>query len=268
MELIELGAVLGAFFDQELGQVGPSHDQITHAVARAGLTDADPRAVSDTVGKTKRIREVLIQASDRDPQGGLRLVGHLVALLRASNRFIQAQPSFAGEERVAALRAALGRVGYDLGPDGSMRPVVIDNLEGQQLSEALHSYIRRINLNPSDPELLVGTGKELDEATARHVLQEKTGAYSLTGNFPVTLTQAFTSLGMSIPASTLVQALDPDPRRQVEECLFLLACSINRLRNQAGTGHGRPASQALPDTEARLVARATAVVAGALLDRL
>jgi hypothetical protein len=58
----------------------------------------------------------------------------------------------------------------------------------------------------------------------------------------------------------------------VHQCLFLLATAVNRLRNDAGTGHGRPGpphkTSALTPAEARLVARATALVAGALLDKL
>ena len=70
--------------------------------------------------------------------------------------------------------------------------------------------------------------------------------------------------------------LDPDPHRAVQcsavQCIFLLATAVNRLRNDAGTGHGRPGpprkTSELSAAEARLVAHATALVAGALLDKL
>jgi hypothetical protein len=118
--------------------------------------------------------------------------------------------------------------------------------------------------------LQVGTGKELDEAAARHVLKELLGDYSVSDNFPVTLTNAFTAIGMAIP--TELPKLDSDPHRAVQRCLFLLATAINRLRNDAGTGHRKPdpprKTDALSANEAHLVARATALVAGALLDRL
>ncbi|WP_346832045.1 abortive infection family protein [Mycolicibacterium poriferae] len=56
------------------------------------------------------------------------------------------------------------------------------------------------------------------------------------------------------------------------QCIFLLATAVNRLRNDAGTGHGRPGpprkTSELSAAEARLVAHATALVAGALLDKL
>ncbi|WP_235892854.1 abortive infection family protein [Mycolicibacterium hodleri] len=161
-------------------------------------------------------------------------------------------------------------LGLTLDPDGSVRQTVIDNLSGTELTAELRSYVDRINSNPDDAPLQVGTGKELDEAAARHVLKELLGDYSVSDNFPVTLTSAFTAIGMATP--TELPKLDPDPHRAVHQCLFLLATAVNRLRNDAGTGHGKPdpprKTAALSPAEARLVARATALVAGALLDKL
>ncbi|MEO6702267.1 MAG: abortive infection family protein [Jatrophihabitantaceae bacterium] len=64
--------------------------------------------------------------------------------------------------------------------------------------------------------------------------------------------------------------LDNDPHRQVQQCLFLRGAAVNRLRNQTGTGHGRPSQSGnvMWPAEARLVARTTALIAGALLDKL
>jgi hypothetical protein len=171
---------------------------------------------------------------------------------------------------VTQLVQAFAPLGFTLEPDGSTRPTVIDNLSGTELTATLRSYIDRINSNPDDAPLQVGTGKELDEAAARHVLTELLGDYPVSGNFPVTLTSAFTAIGMATP--TELPKLDPDPHRAVHQCLFLLATAVNRLRNDAGTGHGRPGpprkTTELSPAEARLVSRATALVAGALLDKL
>jgi hypothetical protein len=90
--------------------------------------------------------------------------------------------------------------------------------ETPELTAALRSYVDRINLNPDDAPLQLGTGKELDEATARHVLKELLGDYSMTDNFPVTLTSAFTAVGF--PTPTELPKLDPDPHRAVHQCLF------------------------------------------------
>jgi hypothetical protein len=87
----------------------------------------------------------------------------------------------------------------------------------------------------------------------------------------MTLAAAFDAVDLAIPTVTLSD-FDQDPHRAVHQCLFLLSTAVNRLRNDAGTGHGRPGqprkTTALTPAEARLVARATALVAGALLDKL
>lgn len=213
-----------------------------------------------------------MHATDNDPAAGLKLAQQVVALLRGDGAFTPAMEGYAGPDKIDRLRDAFARVGFALDSNGALRPTVIDNLNGTGLTRALQSYVDRINLNPDDAPLQIGTGKELDEATARHVLEERTGSYPTgghAGSFPVTLAGAFTTLGLAVPGQV---QLEQDPHRQVQQCLFLLGVAVNRLRNEAGTGHGRPGqprtTQPLTPAEARLVARATALIAGALLDEL
>jgi hypothetical protein len=273
MDLIELGSALGDFFEQG---AGPSHDELDHAVARADLATGDPkRAGVLPIGKTKRIRQVLTYATDHNPAAGIDLAKQVVALLRADGAFVPTADAYAGTEKIAGLRRAFAALGYDLDASGAIRPLVIDNLSGTELTEALTSYVRRINLNPSDAPLQVGTGKELNEAVARHVLEQKFGGYPTSGNagsFPVTLASAFSALGLTVAPQAIASSLDPDPHKAVQQCIFQLGCAVNRLRNEAGTGHGRPGlpqkTAPLTPAEARLVARATALIAGALLDKL
>lgn len=274
VDLIELGSVVSDFFEDGRG---PSHDQLDRAFARSGLSAGDPAPAGRThvgspLGKTKRVREVFVYATDHAPAAGLTLATQLIALFRADGMFSRALSSYAGDDKVERLRDSLDRLGFSLDADGGLRPKVIDNLTGTALTEALQSYVNRINLNPDDAPLQVGTGKELDEATARHVLEQVTGSYPSGGrgsNFPYTLMQAFTVLGFATPQHI---QLDSDPHRAVQQCLFLLATEVNRLRNDAGTGHGRPSgpqkTSPLTPAEARLIARATALVAGAMLDSL
>lgn len=274
MDLIGLGAVIGDFFED--GD-GPSHDQLDQAFGRAGLAAGDPAPTGRTplgapLGKTKRVRRVFVYASDHDPKAGLTLAAHLVSLLRAEGCFSRRLDTYAGAIKIDRLRAEYDALGFDLDPDGALRPKVVDNLSGTALTEALQSYVDRLNLNPDDAPLQVGTGKDLDEATARHVLEQTTGSYPVgghAGSFPVTLASAFTAVGFAVGPRA---DLDADPHRAVQQCLFLLATQVNRLRNDAGTGHGRPSgprrTQSLTAAESRVVARATALVAGALLDAL
>ena len=274
MDLIELGSVISDFFE---GGDGPSHDQLDRAFVRSGLNPGDPAPGGATpagppIGKTKRVRAVFVYATDHDPDAGIKLASQLVGLLRADGMFSRTLASYAGAEKIQRLRESFERIGFELDDSGALRQKVIDNLSGTALTEALRSYVNRINLNPDDASLLVGTGKELDEATARHVLEQKLGAYPTGGpgsNFPYTVTQAFTILGLETPPAI---QLHPDPHRAVQQCLLQLAIEVNRLRNDAGTGHGRPSgprrTAPLTPAEGRLVARATALVAGAMLDLL
>ena len=274
MDMMELGAVIGSFFDD--GQ-GPSHDQLDQAFARSGLLAGDPAPGGRTphgppLGKTKRVRSVFVYATDTEPSAGMKLAHHLVALLRAEGAFAKSLDGFAGEEKISRLGGAFNRLGLALDPNGALRPLVVDNLSGTELTAALRAYVDRINLNPLDAPLQVGTGKELDEATARHVLEQTIGSYPVggpAGSFPVTLARAFTAVNFAVPPTV---QLDSDPHLAVQQCLFLLAIEVNRLRNDAGTGHGKPSgpkkTKVLSVAEGQLVARATALVAAALLDRL
>ena len=273
MNLTELGAALGPFFDV----VGsPSHTELRDAITRHGLSDLDPAPYGKTLdgnnfGKTRRVRHVFALPAAHNATAGLPLARELVALCRAHGGFNPESESYAGSGKVTQLIQAFDSLGFTLGPDGLVRQKVIDNLSGTELTAALRSYVDRINLNPDDAPLQVGVGKELDEATARHVLTELRGGYSESQNFPMTLAAAFDAVGLAIPTVTLAD-FDQDPHRAVHQCLMLLATAVNRLRNDAGTGHGRPGpprkTAALSPAEARLVARATALVAGALLDKL
>lgn len=274
MNLTELGAALGAFFDVVRN---PSHSQLRDAITRHGLshldTAPDGKTANGTIlGKTKRIRQLFASPAAHNTTSGVPLAREIVALLRADGAFNPSSESYAGRGKVTQLVQAFAPLGFTLDPDGSIRQTVIDNLSGTELTAELRSYVDRINLNPGDAPLQVGTGKELDEAAARHVLIELRGDYSVSQNFPMTLAAAFDAVGLAIPTAK-PPAFDQDPHRAVQQCLFLLATAVNRLRNDAGgTGHGRPGqprkTTALSPAEARVVARATALVAGALLDKL
>jgi hypothetical protein len=116
--------------------------------------------------------------------------------------------------------------------------------------------VRRARAGATDAPLVVGTNKDLIEATARHVLVETTGAYQGAMSFPATLYQAFDRLGLTPAPPAVMQALGGDPRAQFQQALYLLACAVNRLRNAEGTGHGRPAAASVEGRDARLLSQA------------
>lgn len=260
----EILSCVARFFD---GGRGPSHDELTRQFRRFGLEAGDPQRPGDTIGKMKRVREVLLYAMDNDLDSGDKLVISLVGLAKAAGGFRPGSDAFAGIEVIRAAREGFATVGYDLDPEGNLRPALLENLEGAEASNALRAYARRAQVGSEDAALVLGTGKDLLEATARHVLVEMTGSYPSSANFPTTLYQAFDRLGLAAPTSMLA-GLDSDPIVATQQALYLLANVVNRLRNAEGTGHGRPFLPRVTQTEARLATQAMGIVSQFLLDLL
>lgn len=252
----EVAALLPQFFQ---GGKGPSHDELTRMFQRVGMAQADSGSTEQ--GKVKRVRQVLSYAIDREPEAGGKLVKLLVDAIRGHGGFRQPSENFGGEELIESLRQALRHLGTDLDAEGHLRPRLLENLDGVELTDALWSYVRRARTGASDHELVIGTAKNLEEAVARHVLHQITGSYSTTDNFPATLYQAFDRLGLQ---GTQVQ-LDRDPYVSLQQAIFLLALAVNRLRNDRGDGHGRPSPSVATALEGRLSSQAAGLMSELLL---
>ncbi len=167
--------------------------------------------------------------------------------------------------------AAFHDQGFELDSDGNVRPISLENLEGQELSEALRLYVRRARAGHRDAALVTGTGKDLLEAASRHVLVERAGAYDTHMPFAMTLYHAFYTQDIATPPGTVLDAweknLDPDPRRRLEQTLYLVGLAVNKLRNAEGTGHGRPFLPSVTDAEAKVSVEAMGLVAELLLEK-
>lgn len=261
----EVTAALAKFFE---GGRGPSHDELDRLIERAGLGRADPRKDDAVAGKMKRIRAVLWHASENDAEAGAKAVSSLIAALRAAGSFRPSEPNYAGEATIVSLQAALDALGYELSADGTVRSKSMEGLEGAQLTDALWSYVRRARTAGDDSALKIGTAKELTEATARHVLVERIGSYPTHGNFPATLWQAYDALGLKPPTKDALEMLQGDAWERVEQAAFLLASTINRFRNEEGTGHGRPHPCLATEAQSRIAAEASALVSELLLEAL
>jgi hypothetical protein len=261
----EIALAMAEFFDQ----IGPSHDVITTLVRRSGLASFDPVGQSDDlVGKKRRLRVILTRSCVEDTHAGDQLVRALLEALRSHGSFVPDSRDFPGANKLHALQEAFRVAGYQLESDGQLLPLTFDALEGARLTEALEAYVRRALRGGDDDELVVGTSKDLIEAVARHVLVEKTGAYPATGSFEATIWQAYDRLGLTPPPRAMIQGLDPDPARALEQSLLLVAIAENRLRNQMGTGHGRPGPATASPQRARLVSQCSGVVSRLILDKL
>ena len=248
------------------GGSGPSHDELTRAFARTGLSHLDPGNVSG-VGKVKRVREVLGHAVDRDRDSGSRLVEILIDAIRAHGAFRPRTDTYAGEETIQSLRDGLRHLGYDLDAEGVVRPTRLEGLEGIELTEALWSYVRRARTGAGDAELVIGSSKSLEEATARHVLKEVVGTYETRGpksHFQMQLAQAFSLVDLKTSGASL----SSDASEALQQALFLLGIAVNRLRNEKGEGHGRPEPSSATQKESRLASQASGLLCELLLHAL
>lgn len=241
----------------------PSHSDIEFQIGRARLAQGDPKAQGQLVGKAKRVRGTLNWALENNPQAGEVLIENLIALVRGCGGFRPASPNYVGEHVIADAVAAFGAEGYELTLDGELRPVVLNGLTGAALSAALQSYVRRAKRGVADAALVTGTGKDLLEATAAHILVERNGSYPQT-NFQGLLGQAFVAIGMVTPQHPIVPG-EP-PQKKIERAMFDLACGVNSLRNKVGTGHGRPWLPNVTDAEARNAIEFMGVIAEWMLD--
>ena len=243
----------------------PSHSDIGDQIQRAGLGTADPLARGQHVGKAKRVRAVLLWAIEHDPSSGGRLVAGLVDHIRGCGGFRGDSPNFVGEEAWRDAADALRAEGYELSSNGDLRPVVLDSLAGRELTDALAAYVRRARQGASDAALVTGTGKDLVEAVAGHVLVERGGQRPRT-TFPALLGQAFVAVELATPEDGAGRG--GQPKDQLDRALYEAACAVNRMRNADGTGHGRPWPPSLTEEEARFATQVMGLVATRLLDAL
>lgn len=244
----------------------PTHSDLDFYIGRCNLSSVDPKMQGQTVGKAKRVRAVLSWALDNDPAAGGKLITALISKIRASGGFRENSENYVGKEVIVRAIDAFSSEGYVLAMDGDLRPKNLATLSGCDLTEALRAYARRAMKGAEDAALLSGTGKDLLEATAAHVISVKFGVYPQHANFPTLLGQAFIALGLATSAdpSSSVEA----PGRVMERGMYQAAVGVNRLRNKEGTGHGRPWAPGITKEEAAAAIELAGVIAGYMLDKL
>ncbi len=256
-------AVAQLIDDAQCARRDPSHSDLEFHISRANLTVGDPISRGETVGKAKRIRATLNWALENDYEAGGHLVTSLIALVRGHGGFRETSPNYVGSEAITNLISALDDEGFELSLDGHLRTKILENLSGIVLTEALMAYVRRAKRGVHDAALITGTGKDLLEAVAAHILEQRYGGYSTTSNFPTLLGRVFVELGLATPQEA-VQPAEPANKR-VERAMYELACGINQLRNKQGTGHGRPWISTVTDDEARMAVEMMGIIAERLL---
>ena len=251
---------------QEEVKRDPSHSDIEFCLTKWKLTAGDPKAQGQIVGKAKRVRGALSWAIENNFEGGRGFVDQLTAMVRSCGGFRAGSPNYVGEDAISDFRGALAVEGFVLSSDGELRPEVLDTLNGVELTKALEAYVRRAQKGSEDAALLAGTGKDLLEATASHVLRELWPNTNPPNNFPALLGMAFVALGLKTPQDKAGNG--ETPQHRLQRALYEAGCAINTLRNKEGTGHGRPWSPSMTPEEARHAVQVMGTIAELLLRTL
>lgn len=258
-----IAAVAKLVDDAQSEKREPSHSDIGFLINQTGLSAGDPKVQGQNVGKAKRVRATLSFAMEQSPSEGEALVAKLLSLVRASGGFRPESQNYVGQEPIKNAIAIFRSEGYQLSSDGELQAALLENLTGGELTEALASYARRAKRGVGDAALLTGTGKDLIEATAAHILKSRFGDYPSNSNFPMLLGQTFVALGMATPQHASKTG-EPSHHR-LERAMFETACAVNQLRNKEGTGHGRPWLPSVSDAQARAAVEIIGCIAEYLL---
>ena len=248
----------------------PSHSDIESVFSRVGLREADPHnnPAVQKVGKQKRVRQALVWAKDNDELAGARAVAGLISVVRGCGGFLPGSQNYCGEDAIGTCVATFVEQPVELTVDGILRLRSLASLSGRELTVALRSYVTRAQKGYEDSVLLAGTDKDIIEATAAHIVTERFGGYSQQSDFPTLLGQAFVALGLDAQQPKHERGGLEGARTELSVSLYRLGCAVNRFRNKAGSGHGRPFVPDLSSAEVRAITEAAGVVAGRLLDAL
>lgn len=244
----------------------PSHADIKFHVNQAGLAEYDPKQQGQQIGKAKRVRAVLYATMDSNPTAASHFASGLLAKVRACGGFREASNNFVGREAIDNAKAAFEAEGFFLTNDGMLSPKVLSSLRGVELTDALATYARRAQKGAEDAALITGTGKDLMEATAAHVLETLQGRYPSGANFQALLGMAFVALDLAVPE--MPEQAGEQAVKLMERGLFLSALGVNRVRNKQGSGHGRPWLPTLAHEEAKAAIEVVGTVSAYLLSKL
>ncbi len=244
----------------------PSHYDIGYEIERVGLLKADPKQQGMTVGKAKRVRAVLNWSMENNYEAGERLAKRILELVRGVGGFRKESPNYIGIYAVEDIKGVLKTVGVSLGEDGTIVPVIIDNLPIVEQKYALKVYIQRAKRGAEDAALLVGTSKDLLEAVSAYILQVRWGSNPSIMNFPTLLGQAFTALGLATTNDPIVSG--EAVQKRMERAFYEVACAVNQLRNKQGTGHGHPFVSTIKHEEGKAAIETMGIIAEYMINKL
>lgn len=255
----QIAGALARFFR---GGDGPSHSVLSTVFMETGFHDADP---GSQVNKQTRVQRVLLAAGER-PAQAQHLIEALLSEMRASHCFDAASYGYS-REYVRGAQRAFADAGWELTADGELRFSVTGDVAAVAGRPVIEAQLERLRRAADDPELLIGTAKEMLESTAKYVLEETGKEYRPAATFDELWGAARRAVGVhpeqvdtSLPGGTAL--------REIVQSAWSIARQVNALRAQEGTGHGRTVLSGLSRETALFVVREACSVAEFMLAAL
>ena len=191
-------------------------------------------------------------AAVRNPVAARPLVEGLLSCLRTWGAFDEKSAVYDASKARTLVRA-LSRQGWTLTNDGDLMPQGgIDVATGGR--EALEEQLARLRQNTNDPGALLGTAKDLLEATAKFILEELAFPQHDKMSFDELWHHARDRLGIlpqqvaqGVPGSACIKA--------ILQSSWTIAQQVNVLRGLQGSGHGRTLPTGVSPEQALLVVR-------------
>lgn len=221
--------------------------------------------------KATRVERVLVRSATEDTRKAWDVFLGVIESIRAKGGFRSGSEHHPGHDAVRRLSAVLARDGYDISDDGIVRATVFENVDAETAAAGLRITIERARRCSEDPPVVVASAKEFVEGAARLVVRSTGGTYHDSENFADVVKKAFTVLGLSVPQydrTSRQYKLEGNEWSRLVEAMYVLACELNRFRNEHGLGHGRPEEPSATSVQARVAAEAAGAVGTVLLDLL
>jgi hypothetical protein len=231
------------------GGGGITHPDLGDLFRRAGVAELDPAAEAGS--KKRRVQAVLMAVAQTDKERPV--LQAILDKMRAAG--------YLEEGSLHALRREMRLAGWSLDDDAQISHQL--HLDSEpSLRRGIAEIRRRVNSNPHDAPLLVGSAKDMVESASRIVLTETGQGVSTGEGFEKLLGRALAALGLDH------EGTDAAEIRQLFESAKKTGMALNRLRNEFGTGHGRESRPELPEHVARYAIRAGLNLADLLVEAL
>ena len=212
----------------------PSHTGLDDIFSRRDIDVPRVDERGENLNKPRRLRAAF-EAADAQGEGAVKwFVNDIVEEMRFQNVF--AQPTPGRLELIEKLRSALAAAGATLDTDGRIQSKFVGpNIAagGRETVDRLQALLRRDNL---DPASILGTSKDLLEATAKHLLHEHEPD-ARPGDMPGIVPQAMRGAGLATRPGEIAS---PNAKAiaGLRDQVVKTAAAVAPLRNKGGDGHG------------------------------